>query len=160
MWGALLAVTVRSSWFQPARLLRAAWLSLSIGAPLALLAAILHLGWIVYSLSAFASIAFVYLALFSPQRWLQRLVTHPFLVYTGVISYGLYLLHKFAFDMAKSLPLDQYAVLALPAMLGVCYALATASWVLYERPLLELKRFFVSSAPARAVRTDQVAVAR
>jgi peptidoglycan/LPS O-acetylase OafA/YrhL len=160
MWGALLAVATRSASFQPAKLLRAAWASLVVGAALALAAATLHMGWIVYSLSAFASIAFIYLALFSPDRWLQRLVAHPFLVYTGVISYGLYLLHKLPFDVAKSLPLDRYAVVALPAMLGICYALATASWVLYERPFLELKRFFVSNAARRVPRADTVAVVR
>ena len=40
--------------------------------------------------------------LFSPHERLQRALTNRFLVYTGTISYGLYLLHKIPFDLAKS----------------------------------------------------------
>jgi len=144
MWGALLAVAVRSSTFDVGRLVRGAWFALAIGVPLAVLAATLHLNSIVYSMSAFASIVFVYLSLFSSDRWLQRLLTNQFMVYTGTISYGLYLLHKLPFDVAKSLPLDRYAFLTLPLMLAACYVVAAISWTVWEKPFLGLKRFFES----------------
>jgi peptidoglycan/LPS O-acetylase OafA/YrhL len=155
MWGALLAVAVRSGSFQPQ--LRRAWVAWAASALVALLAATYHVDWIVYSLSAFASIAFVYLALFSTHPWLQRVVTNRFLVYTGTISYGLYLLHKVPFDLVKSVPLDRYSIITLPLMLAFCYAVATLSWVLLERPFLQLKRFF--DANTVAFRTVPPAVA-
>jgi peptidoglycan/LPS O-acetylase OafA/YrhL len=144
MWGALLAVAVRSRAFEGGRRVGAAWMALAVSLPLALLAATLHLDAIVYSLSAFASIALVYVALFAPEGWLQWLLTNRFIVYTGTISYGLYLLHKLPFDAVKSLPLDRYAPLALLGMLAACYLIAAISWVAFEKPLLGLKRLFES----------------
>jgi len=45
-------------------------------------------------LSAVASASFVYLALFSTHVWLQGALTNRFVVYTGTISYALYLWHQ------------------------------------------------------------------
>ena len=101
-----------------------------------------------FSLSAIASAAFVYLALFSPQEWLQGALTNRFLVYTGTISYGLYLLHKIPFDMGKTFHVDRHPILALPILLVACYALAALSWSLLEKPFLRLKRCF-ETEPAR-----------
>jgi peptidoglycan/LPS O-acetylase OafA/YrhL len=73
-------------------------------------------------------------------------------VYTGTISYGLYLLHKIPFDMAKTFHLDRHPLLAFPILLAACYAMAALSWTLLEKPFLRLKRYFESkptlSAPA------------
>src|SRR5206468_7004432 len=98
--------------------------------------------WLVYSLSAAVSVALVYLSLFSTRRWVQRVMTNRVLVYTGTISYGLYLLHKFPFDAAKSFHLDHLAVVMLPVLLGMSYVIAVASWKLLESPFLSLKRYF------------------
>ena len=89
-----------------------------------------------------ASAAFVYIALFTEQRWLQRALTNRFIVYTGTISYGLYLLHKIPFDIAKGLHLDSQAFVALPALLVASYAVAAISWKALEQPFLRLKRRF------------------
>ena len=89
-----------------------------------------------------ASLSFVYLALFSRQRWLQAILTNRFLVYTGTISYGIYLLQKIPLDAAKTFHLDQHQFLALPITTAATYAMAALSWNLLEKPFLRLKRFF------------------
>ena len=71
-------------------------------------------------------------------------MTNRFLVYTGTISYGLYLLHKFPFDIAKDLHLDHPAIVLMPVLLGGSYLMAIVSWKLLESPFLRLKRFFES----------------
>ena len=144
MAGALLATVVRSEAFLPSRFIRRAWIALVVALPLAFATEAANARWIVFSLSAAASASFVYLALFSPRPWLQGAVTSRFLVYTGTISYGLYLLHKIPFDMAKEFHVDQHPLLELPILLVACYALAALSWNLLEKPFLRLKRFFES----------------
>jgi peptidoglycan/LPS O-acetylase OafA/YrhL len=95
----------------------------------------------VYSLSVLASAGLVYLALFSSARWLQGILASRALVFTGTISYGLYLLHKIPFDAVKGRTLGPPA-LEFAVMIAAAYLLASASWYLFERPFLRLKRFF------------------
>ena len=99
-------------------------------------------------MSALASVALVYVSLYSEQKWLQYLLTNRFIVYTGAISYGLYLLHKIPFNLGRLLSLDDYPVLAAPILLAVSYGIATLSWLFLEKPFLKLKRFF----PTKSVR--------
>ncbi len=81
-----------------------------------------------------------------------RLLTWKPLLYTGKISYGLYLFHMIMIHFLRialaSPPLAQFkpiisrhsaSVLTLTAM---TFAVASASWFAYERPLLKLKRYF------------------
>jgi len=154
MLGAVLAIIVRSPNFVPARFVGTAWLALGITAPLALLTATLDVKWIVYSISAAASASLVYLSLYSDQQWLRRLLRNRFLVYTGTISYGLYLLHKIPFNIGQILHLDQYPALAVAVLLAACYAIAALSWNFLERPFLKFKRFF-EAKPARAGEADR-----
>jgi peptidoglycan/LPS O-acetylase OafA/YrhL len=139
MAGALLALFVRSD--NPARetLIKRAWILLAVTVTLACATEALHARWIVYSFSALASAAFVYLALFSGHPWLQRALTSRFLMYTGTISYGLYLLHKIPFDMARAFHFDG-TPLVIPIGLAASYALATLSWNVLEKPFLRLGR--------------------
>jgi peptidoglycan/LPS O-acetylase OafA/YrhL len=152
MAGALLALFVRSDTLLPSRFIRIAWIGLGVTVPLAFATEAVNARWIVFSLSAVASASFVYLALFSRQAWLQGALTNRFMVYTGTISYGLYVLHKIPFDLAKTFHLDRHPLLALPILLAACYAMAALSWTLLEKPFLRLKRYFESkptpSAPA------------
>jgi peptidoglycan/LPS O-acetylase OafA/YrhL len=139
MAGALLALVVRADNFFPSKFIKAAWVSLIITAPLAFA---IEARWIVHSLIAVASASFVYLALFSPQKLLQAGLTNRFLVYTGTISYGLYLLHKIPFDVARAFGVGRAPLLVMPILLVAGYATAFLSWNLLEKPFLKLKRFF------------------
>ena len=142
MAGALLALLVRSRSFLPSKFVTWAWITLLVSAPLALLMDTFHARWIVFSLVALAAVSFVYLALFSAQKWLQAILTNRVLVYTGTISYGIYLLQKIPLDTAKTFHLDQHQFLALPITTATTFALAALSWNLLEKPFLRLKRFF------------------
>jgi peptidoglycan/LPS O-acetylase OafA/YrhL len=83
----------------------------------------------------------------------KRLFTGSFLLYLGKISYGLYVFHYIiAYSVSKAL-MEWSSLRALrPAMHSdavrllvlsvLTFILATASWFLYEQPILSLKRFF------------------
>jgi len=142
MAGALMAVVIRSGSFLSSKFVARAWITLLLCVPLALIIETLHARWIVFSLVALASVSFVYLALFSTQRWLHLILTNRFLVYTGTISYGIYLLEKIPLDVVKTFHLDKYQFLALPLTTAATYAMAALSWKFLERPFLRLKRFF------------------
>lgn len=145
MAGGLLALVVRSQTFEPMRFLKIAWFLLIAALALAVVTETLQLRWMTYSLSTVACASLVYLALFSRQRWFQKVMRNQFLIYTGIISYGLYLLHKLPFDAEAVFKLGRHPVVALLMGLLVSYLLATASWFLFEKPFLKFKRFFESS---------------
>jgi len=142
MAGALIAVVVRSANFIPSQFVRAAWILFIIALPLAFIAEAAHERWIVFSLSAAASAGLVYLSLYSEQKWLQRALRNRFMIYTGTISYGLYLVHKLPFDFMKMIHFTRYPLLMAPVLFASCYGLAALSWHLLEGPFLRLKRLF------------------
>jgi peptidoglycan/LPS O-acetylase OafA/YrhL len=146
MAGALLAILLRSPSFLPAKFVTPAWIVLLVSAPLALWVDTFPARWIVFSLVALASVSFIYLALFSTQKWFRAILTTRFLVYSGTISYGIYLLQKIPSDAAKAFLLDQHPLLAMTITAAATYALATLSWNLLEKPFLRLKRFFETKA--------------
>ena len=148
MAGALLSLLVRDREFIPVSFLRRAWILFVVAALLALISQKLNATWIVFSFTALASVAFVYLAMFSPQPWFQAVLHNRFLIFTGTISYGLYLLHKIPVDLAQSLHLDRYPGLAFPVIFAAAFLLAFLSWNLLEKPFLGLKRFFRSAPSA------------
>jgi peptidoglycan/LPS O-acetylase OafA/YrhL len=142
MAGALLALVVRSANFSPSKFVSRAWIVFLVSAPLALVIETFHARWIGFSAIVAASISLVYLALFSPQKWLRAILTNRFLVYTGTISYGIYLLEKIPLDAAKTLHLDRHPFLALAITTAATFAVASLSWRLLEQPFLRLKRYF------------------
>jgi len=142
MAGALLAVVVRSAGFYPSKFVTRAWILFLVAVPLALGIEIFHARWIGFSVVAAASVSFVYLALFSMQKWLQAILTNRPLVYTGTISYGIYVLEKIPLDVAKVLHLDKHPALSLVLTTGATYTLAAVSWRFLEKPFLKLKRHF------------------
>ncbi len=139
--GALLALIVRSSKFVPSRFVTGAWITLIASSTLALIIDTLQARWIVFSFVALASVSFVYLALFSKQRWLQTILTNRVLAFTGIISYGIYLLEKIPLDVLKAFHLEEHPVLGFTVTAAAAYAMATLSWILLEKPILGLKRF-------------------
>jgi peptidoglycan/LPS O-acetylase OafA/YrhL len=148
MAGALLALIVRSEDFRPSNLVKAAWIGLCLVVPLALITEAINARWIVFSLTALASACFLYLALFCSHRAFLAVMKTRLIVYTGSISYGLYLLHKIPFDVAQTFRLDRHPLLALPVALLASYVMAAFSWNVLEKPFLRLKRFF-EPAPGR-----------
>jgi peptidoglycan/LPS O-acetylase OafA/YrhL len=142
MAGALLALVVHSERVVRTSLLTTAWVSLFAAVVLALLSEAFQTRWLTFSLSATASAAFVYLALFSTAKWFRSVLTSRWLLYTGTISYGLYLLHRIPFDLAIAFHFDRHPALALLIGVAASYILAILSWNLVEKPLLRLKRFF------------------
>lgn len=98
--------------------------------------------WITFSFTALASTSFIYVALYSQQKWLQTVLTNRWLIYTGTISYGIYLLEKIPPDVAQSLHLDAHPVLLFALAAATTYVLAMLSWSFLEKPCLRLKRFF------------------
>jgi peptidoglycan/LPS O-acetylase OafA/YrhL len=147
MAGMLVALLVRSANFAPARWLQGAWIMFIAAAPLALVAESFGARWITFTLTALAAAAFIYVAMYSPQQWLQTALANRFLIYTGIISYGLYLLHKIPFGVVQVLHLDwRYPWLPFLFILVASYVLAALSWNLLEKPFLSLKRFFQPNA--------------
>jgi peptidoglycan/LPS O-acetylase OafA/YrhL len=146
MAGALLALLVRSNGFEPSRYLRIAWIVFAATSFGTFVSEYLNARWVTFTVVALAASSFVFLALYSEQKWLQMALRNRFLRYTGLISYGLYLTHKIPLDLAQALHLDRHPIYILPAMFAGSYALATASWFLLEQPFLRMKRFF---APVR-----------
>ena len=140
MAGALMASVTRSPGFVPSKFVRRAEITFVVAALMAFVLQAVHLSWMVYSMSAMASLSLVYLAVYSKEAWLQRVLRSRFLIYTGTISYGLYLLHKIPFDAADALHLDRQPVVAAPLLLLVSFGIAVLSWNLLEKPFLGLKK--------------------
>ena len=99
-------------------------------------------GWFPFPLGATASPSFVSLSLSDPRQWLKKALSARFLIYTGTISYGLYLLHKIPFEVLESWTTGQWLI-KFGVGLMLCYVAAYLSWNLLEKPFLALKRFFV-----------------
>jgi len=145
MAGALLAMQVRRAGFAPGRQLQLAWVVFLGAGSLAIMTAAYEVMWLAFSMAGLASAALVYLALFATNMWFRALLTNRFLMYTGTISYGLYLLHKIPDDAFKRLHWKEtHPVAAFWAAVLVSYVLAMVSWKLLEKPFLNLKRFFES----------------
>jgi len=150
MAGALLAMLVRKSGFAPGWLLKPAWIVFLVAVPLAIATAAHGVMWLTFSMAAVASAAFVYLGLFEANAWFRALVTNRFLIFTGTISYALYLLHKIPDDALKRLHWKEaHPVLAFWTIVLISYLLAIASRYLLEKPFLNLKRLFEMESKSR-----------
>jgi peptidoglycan/LPS O-acetylase OafA/YrhL len=145
MAGALLAILIRKSGFASLRFVKPAWIVLLFAVPLAIATAAYGLMWLAFSMAVLASGSFVYLALFSTNTWLRALLTNRFLMFSGTISYGLYLLHKIPDDVFKRLHWKEaHPVAGFWMVVVISYPLAIASWNFLEKPFLGLKKFFES----------------
>ena len=150
MAGALLALLVRSETLEPSKYANAAWILFAVTLVVAFVSEARGARWLAFTMIALAAASFVFLALYSSQRWLQLFLRNRFLRYTGTISYALYLLHKIPTDLLQAMHLDRHPVLILPEVLLGSYALAALSWNFLEKPFLRLKHFF----PAESLRKN------
>jgi len=147
MAGALLALFVRTTTFRSPPLVKPAWILLLAPVPLGIVTERYNARWLTFSLAVVASAAFVYLAQFSGSVWLKAGLTNRFLVFTGTISYGLYLLHKLPEDGFKAVGWNlTHPVVDLCSTALASYLLAIISWNVLEIPFLRFKRFFESSS--------------
>jgi peptidoglycan/LPS O-acetylase OafA/YrhL len=142
MAGALLALLARSRGESLKRHPNAAWIVLFIAVPLALVADTLHARWIAFSFVVAFCSAIVFLALYSAHKWVRTALSTPFLVYTGTISYGIYILEKIPLDVIRTTRLGGHPLLAFLAAVAMTYCLATLSWNVLEKPFLKLKAAF------------------
>jgi peptidoglycan/LPS O-acetylase OafA/YrhL len=144
MLGAFLAALVRSKNFVRERYIGFALAVLAVATPLAVILDLRRAEWIVFTFTSLAAGAIVYLAMFWQQKWFQWPLANRFLLFTGTISYGLFLLHKIAFAGVDGLHVNsvKHPLLTLGVILIGSYVLAITSWNVLEQPFLRLKRFF------------------
>ena len=162
--GSLLAIYTRSSYFDAMRLLRFCRLAIPLG--VLGFAAAYYSSSLKYSFLAMGFVGFIGAAIYSRSIWLQKFLRFRPLLYTGQISYGLYLLHEVAFSgvriiFSRFLRAAPYSAIMQVAFIftatAVAYLTATISWNVLERPVLLLKKHFASpsegkSPPSRAQR--------
>jgi peptidoglycan/LPS O-acetylase OafA/YrhL len=149
MAGAILAVLVRSETFVPLEHVKLAWVSFFLGTSLAIWTDNRQELWIAFSMASLAAGSLVYLSLFSQWKWVQFFFKNRILAYTGVISYGLYLLHKIPLDVMKEIYGNRYPFFSISVTVVFSYLLAAVSWMVLEKPFLKLKRFFDLKPAAR-----------
>jgi peptidoglycan/LPS O-acetylase OafA/YrhL len=144
MLGAFLAALVRSKDFVRERYIGLALAVLAVATPLAVIMDLRRAEWIVFTFTSLAAGAIVYLAMFWQQKWFQWPLANRFLLFTGTISYGLFLLHKIAFAGVDGLHVNsvKHPLLTLGVIVIGSYVLAITSWNVLEQPFLRLKRFF------------------
>lgn len=100
-----------------------------------------------YSLCAVAACgAFVFAVTASPGELAHRALTHRVPVLLGTVSYGMYLVHEGVIVAVAGRVAGPRPLVALLA-LAVTFAIAWASWVCLERPLL---RWGTAHRPGRA----------
>lgn len=120
--------------------------------------------WFLYSGLALAFAAMLCLSInFQPLRKLG------FLQYTGKISYGLYLIHVPVFDILREprfrtrlswfhSPISN-DLLLLFAMVATAFLVASASWYLFESPILKLKSRFRAPRAVEETATAKLSTA-
>jgi peptidoglycan/LPS O-acetylase OafA/YrhL len=162
MLGAFLAALVRSKDFVRERYIGLALAVLAVATPLAVIMDLRRAEWIVFTFTSLAAGAIVYLAMFWQQKWFQWPLANRFLLFTGTISYGLFLLHKIAFAGVDGLHVNsvKHPLLTLGVIVVGSYVLAITSWNVLEHPFLRLKRFFAlrrRATPASVVSGGDIA---
>jgi peptidoglycan/LPS O-acetylase OafA/YrhL len=159
--GGLAALWLRSEKCTPVKWARGGLIALTVGFAGVLLALVdWGVNGPIYSYpflaAAFAGIMALSLTANPSTNFLGRALTQRWLVYTGRISYGVYLIHVPIFmgaDIAarriwgtEKYSGIQQALMICAAFAGV-YAVASISWFCFERPILRLKEYFRSGRP-------------
>lgn len=157
--GALLAVvTRRPDYVQPA-LETCRWCLLLLGPALLVLYPLTSgKGFYVMQALKYSLVAIAFTALLGavirPDKWpwLERIFRVPFLRTCGKYSYAMYVFHPFLYEciMSRLRPavslvkthLELYLALEFAVLFGVVFFVSWASWHLFEKHFLKLKRFF------------------
>jgi peptidoglycan/LPS O-acetylase OafA/YrhL len=86
---------------------------------------------------------------------LTKALSRPFLVFTGRMSYGLYVLHYPLLGLLKHAiylpPFSARALLVFPLFIAVLYAVAYLSYTRFESRFLALKDARFAESPSVAV---------
>ena len=101
-----------------------------------------------YSLVNIFGALLIWLALYQP--FVKRFFAHPWLTFTGKISYGMYVYHLAVITLFVTLAESWGATLRTPEsrvvlallVFPLIYGVAMMSWFYYEKPLLTLKERF------------------
>ena len=91
-----------------------------------------------YTFAALSAASVIITLLRASPEWLTRAMSSQVPVWTGHISYGLYLWHYPVFALISMTPIQE-TPLAVPAMFGLSFAAAVASFLVVERRFLEWK---------------------
>jgi len=101
-----------------------------------------------YSFVAVGFAALLVAVLTSRERWWTAPLRFGPLRYAGKLCFGLYLLHRpadtFVTAIASHFDVDADRISWIPIKIAAAFVLATASWLVIEKPFLRLKRNFVS----------------
>ncbi|BAY21833.1 acyltransferase 3 [Calothrix sp. NIES-2100] len=81
-----------------------------------------------------------YLSIQKPQNFISQIIENRFLVFTGKISYGLYVFHPLVYTCIGHQNYNFYVALVLSVSLT--YLTAYVSYEVYEKYFLSLKRYF------------------
>ena len=116
----------------------------------------------------YAGLALIFAAILCLSLNSELLKKRPFLAYTGKISFGLYLIHVPVFDMFREPKLRSRLswfhspilndLFLLVSMTLAVYLVASASWYLFESPILKLKSRFVTPHKAPVPVPEHVAL--
>jgi peptidoglycan/LPS O-acetylase OafA/YrhL len=85
------------------------------------------------------------LALLEGKGAIYRTLSSTPLVYTGMISYAIYLWHAL---FVSALPQDTSWYWRVPIVLALSYAVSTASWFIIEAPAMSLRHRLRAAGPA------------
>ncbi|WP_254412779.1 acyltransferase family protein [Dyadobacter diqingensis] len=75
-------------------------------------------------------------------NWLKKILTQTPLIYTGKVSYGLYVFHPFCFKLFEIFFITKYWAVNLLGSLVFTYVIASLSYYFFESYFLKLKEYF------------------
>ncbi|MDQ6480994.1 acyltransferase [Dyadobacter sp. LHD-138] len=78
----------------------------------------------------------------SENNWLKKLLSQTPFIYTGKVSYGLYVFHPFCFKLFEIFFITRYWMVNLLGSLVFTYSVASLSYYFFESYFLKLKAYF------------------
>lgn len=93
-----------------------------------------------------------------PGDLLNRFFSSRFLVFTGKISYGLYVFHPLVYELLAGTPLGRSTPVYLGSCVVISFGVAILSFNLYEKQFLKLKDRFQTAREKKPAPAPQIAV--